>query len=132
MGLVREVTTQGVGWGSEEVSDLVAPPLNLAKVPFVDRPCAGDEADLVYLILSDNNKKNGFMNPHCDDWECVSLDKLWLVLFESGQVQISHNTVSPPLSVPLSTSFNQHGDSVCRSVESETYFSTVCSNLDSR
>ncbi len=29
MGLVREVTTQGVGWGSEEVSDLVAPPLNL-------------------------------------------------------------------------------------------------------
>ncbi len=26
---VREVTTQGVGWASEEVSDLVAPPLSL-------------------------------------------------------------------------------------------------------
>jgi hypothetical protein len=106
MGLVREVTTQGVGWASEEVSDLVAPPSNLvlyihlrifaytsnaliasfeymdvilagprlntscissgqdlistgfrysekrhvlAKVPFVYRPCASDEADLFYL-----------------------------------------------------------------------------------
>ncbi len=29
MGWVREVTTQGVGWSSEETSDLVAPPLNL-------------------------------------------------------------------------------------------------------
>ena len=26
---VREVETKGVGWASEEVSDLVAPPLNL-------------------------------------------------------------------------------------------------------
>ncbi len=29
MGWVREVATQGVGWASEEASDLVAPPLNL-------------------------------------------------------------------------------------------------------
>jgi hypothetical protein len=29
MGCVREVVTQGVGWASEEDSDLVAPPLNL-------------------------------------------------------------------------------------------------------
>ena len=26
---VRELTTKGVGWGSGETSDLVAPPLNL-------------------------------------------------------------------------------------------------------
>ena len=26
---MREVTTQGVGWASEEASDLVAPPMNL-------------------------------------------------------------------------------------------------------
>jgi hypothetical protein len=26
---VREVTTKGVGWSSEEASDLVSPPLNL-------------------------------------------------------------------------------------------------------
>jgi hypothetical protein len=30
---VREVETKGVGWASEEVSDLVAPPLNLELLP---------------------------------------------------------------------------------------------------
>jgi hypothetical protein len=29
MGRVKEVSTHGVGWASEEASDLVAPPLNL-------------------------------------------------------------------------------------------------------
>ncbi len=29
IGRVKEVSTQGVGWASEEASDLVAPPLNL-------------------------------------------------------------------------------------------------------
>ena len=84
------MTTQGVGWASEEASDLVASPLNLvlymhlrifaytsnvliashkfqiygvdvgfrysekphvfAKVPFVDRPCAGNEA-LFFIVF---------------------------------------------------------------------------------
>ncbi len=64
-------------------------------------------------------------------------DKLELALFESGQVQVSHNTVSPPLSkplsVPLSTRPLTNKKGWCwRSVEVETYFSKVCSNLDSR
>ncbi len=68
------MTTEGVGWASEEASDLVAPPLNLvlymhfrvcgantsfryseklqvlAEVSFVHRSCARDKADLFYLL----------------------------------------------------------------------------------
>jgi hypothetical protein len=39
------VTTKGVGWSSEEVSDLVAPPLNLVFYHAFEH----DEADLFYL-----------------------------------------------------------------------------------
>ncbi len=53
---VRKVTTKGVGWASEEASDLVAPPLNLVlymQVLFVHRPCVRNKADLFYLpVLS--------------------------------------------------------------------------------
>ena len=51
---------------------------------------------------------------------------------------LSQNTVCFPTSFHTSfrtsfhTSFTQHGGSVSTNVETETYFSKVCSNLDSR